>query len=403
MKTNPIIKKLGVILTLIVIVSSCLLKNEDFEELEFFDVTNSGAIRFGPNNTIILSARIIEPISLDQVTTYGFRVFLDGVEIGEFSDQGPLSDLSFEIQGITLDLCKDHDYQAFVHVGEREMNGPIELLEKSVIMNISNTSEISNDSVLLMGKGTGINTRFSFDNYGFFVSKNTPINPEDAEPIQFRFDGELNDDNQFSAVVDGLDLNTPYFASSYIKVNNEFCLSDPVSFNSKDGWLLTNINGPTFNNGIAVNIKDTIYFGMACDDFLCANPLNSFWKLDPNDELISSLPSFPGTPRFEAIAFAIEDTLYYGLGFYNQQYFSDLWAYNTTAEEDHWRRVNQEFPDGGRKNAVVFVIDDIAYIGSGQSPNGRPQNSFYSFQPSKIGDKWESIPNISDGTDRSYR
>jgi len=68
-------------------------------------------------------------------------------------------------------------------------------------------------------------------------------------------------------------------------------------------------------------------------------------------------------PRKNAISFVIDNVAYVGLGIdfgYNE--LDDIWKYNK--DTDSWSFLCQ-FPGGAREYAFVFVIDDKAYIGGG--------------------------------------
>lgn len=61
---------------------------------------------------------------------------------------------------------------------------------------------------------------------------------------------------------------------------------------------------------------------------------NEFWRYDPTSNTWEGLNTYPGNNIFGAqVYFAIDNYIYYGLGFYN-----DLYRYNTTT--GNWQRLN---------------------------------------------------------------
>ncbi|MBS1949938.1 MAG: hypothetical protein OJF59_002421 [Cytophagales bacterium] len=96
--------------------------------------------------------------------------------------------------------------------------------------------------------------------------------------------------------------------------------------------------------------------------------------------------SFAGIPRQGAVSFVINDIAYVGLGYNGLNniataFLTDFWKYDPVA--DAWYQV-ASFPGAGRRDAVAFVMNGKAYVGTGYNiPNGvnNPLSDFYQFDP----------------------
>jgi len=105
---------------------------------------------------------------------------------------------------------------------------------------------------------------------------------------------------------------------------------------------------------------------------------------------------FEGLGRSNAVTFTIGDLVYVGLG-YNKTLASegnerptDFWAFQKSSGT--WKRV-APFPGKGRNSAVAFVVNGIAYVGSGYDGTNR-LSDFWSYNPTT--DTWVEIANLAD-------
>lgn len=101
-----------------------------------------------------------------------------------------------------------------------------------------------------------------------------------------------------------------------------------------------------------------------------------------------------GLSRGSAVAFSAINRGYVCTGQGdNSNFLSDLWEYDPVA--DLWTQ-KADFPGSARRGAVSFVIDDIAYIGTGEDVNGLC-NDFYKYDP--VSNLWGNVAPFS-GTPR---
>lgn len=138
-------------------------------------------------------------------------------------------------------------------------------------------------------------------------------------------------------------------------------------------------------------------------NFLCLAILGLFFTAcHSNDDTWgdwSRSYSFAGKPRTGAVTFTINDIVYVGLGLNNNvedndKTLRDFWKY----KDGMWTQVDS-FPGAGRYGAVAFVINDIAYVGTGYRDgiSGEDKEEyfkdFYKFDPSKpAGAQWSEGP-----------
>jgi hypothetical protein len=125
--------------------------------------------------------------------------------------------------------------------------------------------------------------------------------------------------------------------------------------------------------------------------------MNDFWRYDPGTDTWDSIAPLPAVERRGAIAFSLtvngKEYGYVGTGYTGYpdgNYLIDFWQFDpaaTTANESggnplhgKWTQVNgySGFKKGG---AVVFVIDNKAYIATGINTSGNTTTDFMMFDP----------------------
>jgi hypothetical protein len=103
---------------------------------------------------------------------------------------------------------------------------------------------------------------------------------------------------------------------------------------------------------------------------------------------------YNGIPRSGAVGFVINDIAYVGTGFNyeSNSRLTDFWKYDATS--DSWSRV-ADFIGSPRTNAVAFVMNNKAYVGTGTNDGLSALSDFYEFDPS-VGSKgkWRKVSDI---------
>ena len=108
--------------------------------------------------------------------------------------------------------------------------------------------------------------------------------------------------------------------------------------------------------------------------------LNDFWMYDATlDTWIQKAP-FPGSPRSGAVAWTPDSGIDHPLGYIALgednfiEFKKDVWEYNYYTNS--WIQ-RSDFPGVGRKYAVAFSIQGIAYVGTGF--DGAFHDDFYAY------------------------
>lgn len=110
---------------------------------------------------------------------------------------------------------------------------------------------------------------------------------------------------------------------------------------------------------------------------------NSWWEYFPEQDKWRERKSMPDNGRLNAVAFSINDRFFVATGLHiagsltGGHLKSDIMEYDAT--NNRWYQ-RGNVPDGGRENAIAFVIDDTAYIGLGESTT-TILNDLWSFKP----------------------
>lgn len=137
--------------------------------------------------------------------------------------------------------------------------------------------------------------------------------------------------------------------------------------------------------------------------------LNWSARWDRTAEGVSSMPE-EAALRHGGVGFSINGKGYVGLGYDGTNYLRDFWEYDPEGTPDpeqypsmaqnlkdnftktgKWRRV-ANYPGDSCRYAVAFVIDNIAYVGSGEDWDNNELQDFYKFD----GEKWTQIASIGE-------
>ncbi len=96
---------------------------------------------------------------------------------------------------------------------------------------------------------------------------------------------------------------------------------------------------------------------------------------------------FEGVTRSGAVVFVIDDLAYVGLGFDGDDYLKDFWQYDPSL--NFWQRVDT-FPGIARIGAVAFSVDGKGYVGTGFDGDADEElTDFWAFDPqAPSGQQW---------------
>jgi N-acetylneuraminic acid mutarotase len=119
------------------------------------------------------------------------------------------------------------------------------------------------------------------------------------------------------------------------------------------------LTGPGRDGAVAFVVGGRGYVGTGTATTTGLPYFKDFWSYDPTADAWQAVAELPGDARAEAIAFAVGNYGYVGLGrLANGTTLADLWRYDPAA--DAWTRL-ADFPVA-TSQASSFVIDGVAYV-----------------------------------------
>ena len=134
-------------------------------------------------------------------------------------------------------------------------------------------------------------------------------------------------------------------------------------------------------SAVAFSIDGVGFVGTGFNDDLEIEELGDFWKYDPVTDSWEEVASFGGTARYSAVSFTLDGYGYVGTG-YDGSYLKDFWRYDPAA--DTWSQSLSLF-GSKRESAFAFEYQGLAFVGSGLN-NNQFLYDFWAFDPNA--DTW---------------
>ena len=116
--------------------------------------------------------------------------------------------------------------------------------------------------------------------------------------------------------------------------------------------------------------------------------VQDFFKYDPVTNIWTPIASFAGVGRRGAVSFVLDDIAYVGTGESNVGRVGTFYKYDP--QIDTWTQVSS-IPSADRTSSVAFSIDNYGYVGTGDLSTGST-NDFWQYDPSL--DQWTQKPNV---------
>ncbi len=139
------------------------------------------------------------------------------------------------------------------------------------------------------------------------------------------------------------------------------------------------------NTSFVINGK-----GYTCLGWTGSSNANDLWEYDTISNTWTQKASFPGAARYGAFAFVIGTKAYVGCGEPNgQPYDQDVWVYDALA--DTWTQV-ADFPGGNRSGLCAFALNGYGYAGCGGNGLGTNYSDLYQYNPGT--NTWVSVASI---------
>lgn len=120
------------------------------------------------------------------------------------------------------------------------------------------------------------------------------------------------------------------------------------------------------------------------------NYKNEVWEMSTSGWTKKS--NFPGGPRANAVVFVIKDKAYIGTGSDGTSLYTTFYEY--TPATDGWKPI-ASFPGTARKNAIAFTADSTGYVGTGSDAGNTMLNDIWAYNP--LTDQWTQKNNFSGG------
>jgi len=149
--------------------------------------------------------------------------------------------------------------------------------------------------------------------------------------------------------------------------------------------------GAPRSGAVAFVINEEVYMGLGYNNEEDVRYQN-FYKYNVTTQSWTKIKDFPGVGRNKAVAFAVNGKGVVGSGFDGKNKCNDFWVYDPATDE--WTPTN-EFPGAARYGAVAFSIGDKGYVGTGYTDDGASKDFYqFNFNPEDNSNSWEAIPEI---------
>lgn len=162
------------------------------------------------------------------------------------------------------------------------------------------------------------------------------------------------------------------------------------------GWIQkADFGGIARHRTTMLAIGNKIYTGLGHYNGAGPNILfDDWWEYDPSTNAWSQKADYMGGLCYHATGFTMNNIAYVGTGRTSASgstLVQDFYKYD--AATNVWAEITS-FPGIGRRGSVSFVINDYAYVGTGES-NGGVLGSFYQFDPSN--ESWTQVASLPIG------
>lgn len=150
------------------------------------------------------------------------------------------------------------------------------------------------------------------------------------------------------------------------------------------------------SGAVSFVLNDKGYFGLGYNgsNSSARGYKSDFWGFN-GSSWNSDIPAFIGTPRERSVAFVVNNKVYVGLGYNDDEdtVLADFWEYDPTTKE--WSQIG-DFPIP-LWNAVAFVVDGRAFVGTGKNNDDEWETRFWEFDAAnrkwpEVADSYTSIP-----------
>jgi N-acetylneuraminic acid mutarotase len=156
---------------------------------------------------------------------------------------------------------------------------------------------------------------------------------------------------------------------------------------------IADFKGGQRSQAVAFAVNNKGYVGTGMDINL--NFTKDIWQYSPDSNGWARKNDFGGTARRDAVAFVANGNAYIATG-YDDNYLKDVWQYNAAA--DSW---TQKAGTAGSKRAeaAVFTVNNKVYLVSGNN-NNSALNDLQVYDAAA--DTWTTLRKLTNSTDESF-
>lgn len=150
-----------------------------------------------------------------------------------------------------------------------------------------------------------------------------------------------------------------------------------------DFWAQrTNFPGQGRQHGVSFEINGKLYFGTGQN---VSQTFSDFWEYNPSNDTWTQKTDFGGGARYDMVAFVIDGKAYVGTGQTGSSFEKDFWEYDPS--NDTWTQ-KADFGGEARDRAFAFAVNSKGYIGGGTKGSGTANilKDFWEYDPSN--DTW---------------
>ena len=165
----------------------------------------------------------------------------------------------------------------------------------------------------------------------------------------------------------------------------------PTQLWSASTWnQKANFGGEARHRATGFSIGNKGYIGLGHTNSGGHVVKKDFWEYDPATNSWTQKADYGGGERYQATAFVIDGIAYVGTGRSHplDLYEKDFWAFNPNA--NMWFPI-ADLPGVERRGAVAFTIEGKGYVGLGQTDGGYASD-FYEYNPNT--DSWNQMANF---------
>ncbi|MBK8705365.1 MAG: hypothetical protein IPN33_18540 [Saprospiraceae bacterium] len=262
-------------------------------------------------------------------------------------------------------------------------------------------AHIANDSVNVMCIIQGLEARqTSIEEYGIIYSEN----PDFSQASTYNIPQPRSFDGPFSCPLPNLKFNITYYVKPYLKIQGAEYYGVSASFRVGGGWQQVSPLPSPLSRACIVYTGQKVWLGsgtpLPIDGGFQNNYDANFWEFQP-DAASSWLPFTefpdPSTKRISTSAFYLFDKLYVGCGYnFTPGFVGSISTFFVYDPSTNTWQFEDDFPQTTRAEAVSFVINGKAYVGTGiriiDQNNREYFNNFFEFDPNRPPDmRWRPV------------